>query len=72
MASNISSDITVKALLDTYPQTLQMFLDMGLLCAGCPAESFHTLADVAKEYKIDVNTLVDNINKNIINNSSSL
>lgn len=72
MASNISSDITVKELLENYPQTLRMFLDMGFLCAGCPAEAFHTLADVAKAYKLDVNTLIDNINKKVTHNSSSL
>jgi len=60
--SNISSDTTVKYLLDTYPQILQMFMDMKLLCVGCPAEGFHTLTEVAHEYKLDINDLIERIN----------
>ena len=51
--SNISTGITIKELLDRYPQVLQMFLDMELMCVGCPAETFHTLIDVAREYHLD-------------------
>lgn len=51
MNAPLSSDITVKKLLDHYPQVLQVFLDIGLLCVGCPTEAFHTLADVAREYR---------------------
>jgi len=51
-------DITVKEILDRHPQALQVFLDMGLLCAGCPTEAFHTLADVAREYGLDSDRLV--------------
>ena len=63
--SNISSDTTVKYLLDTYPQILQMFMNMKLRCVGCPAEGFHTLAEVAHEYKLDITYLIDSINKAI-------
>ena len=57
----ISTDITVKALLECYPQLLQTFLDMGLMCAGCPTEAFHTLKDVAREYHLDLNRLLKSL-----------
>ncbi len=69
--SNISSVVTVKELLETHPQLLHMFLDMGLLCVGCPAEAFHTLEEVAQEYKLDVDQLLRRINKSIRENASS-
>jgi len=69
--SNIPSDITVKELLETHPQLLQIFIDMDLLCVGCPAEAFHTLAEVAKEYKLDLNHLLRRINKSIRNDIST-
>jgi hybrid cluster-associated redox disulfide protein len=50
--------ITVKEILDRHPQALQVFLDMGLLCGGCPTEAFHTLADVAREYGLDPDRLL--------------
>jgi hybrid cluster-associated redox disulfide protein len=61
MEPYLSPDITVKDLLDHYPQLLQLFMDLGLLCIGCPAEAFHTLADVAREYHIDLNQLLQRI-----------
>lgn len=67
---NISSDLTVKELLKTHPTLLNMFLDMGLMCVGCPAEAFHTLAEVAQEYKLDVDQLLERINKSIRKNAS--
>jgi len=57
----ISADISVKALLERYPQLLQTFLDMGLICAGCPTEAFHTLKDVAREYRLDLNQLLKSL-----------
>ncbi len=57
MNASLSSDITVKELLDRYPQLLKSFMDLGLLCPGCPTEAFHTLKDVAREYHLDLNQL---------------
>lgn len=65
MNSILPSDITVKELLDRHPQALQLFMDFGLLCVGCPAEAFHTLADVAREYHLDPNQLLRRIHKAI-------
>ena len=70
--SDISSVMTVKELLETHPNMLHIFLDMGLLCVGCPAEAFHTLAEVAKEYKLDVDQLLRRINKSVRDDASSL
>jgi hybrid cluster-associated redox disulfide protein len=61
MEPYLSPDITVKELLDHYPQLMQLFMDLGLLCIGCPAEAFHTLADVAREYHLDLNQLLQRI-----------
>lgn len=70
--SDISSVMTVKELLETHPKLLHIFLDMGLLCVGCPAEAFHTLAEVAKEYKLDADQLLRRINKSVRDDASSL
>ncbi|MCP4010136.1 MAG: DUF1858 domain-containing protein [Proteobacteria bacterium] len=67
----LSSDTTVKELLDRYPKILQLFMDFGLLCVGCPAEAFHTLADVAREYHLDPNQLRQRIDRIIGDNKAS-
>ena len=71
MKPYLSPDITVKNLLDGYPQLLQLFMDLGLLCIGCPVEAFHTLADVAREYHLDLNQLLQRIDTVIGGNDSS-
>ncbi len=53
----------VKEVLEQHPQTLQVFMDIGLLCAGCPTEAFHTLADVAREYHLDLDRLLLQLNE---------
>ncbi len=68
---NVSNVVTVKELLERHPQLSHMFLDMGMLCAGCPAEAFHTLAEVAQEYELDMDQLLRRINNNIRENASS-
>ncbi|MEN8247152.1 MAG: DUF1858 domain-containing protein [Thermodesulfobacteriota bacterium] len=61
MNFTISNDITIKELLDSYPQLLQIFMDMGLKCVGCPTEAFHTLEDVAREYHLGLDRLFERI-----------
>jgi hybrid cluster-associated redox disulfide protein len=56
--SNMTTDITVKELLDRYPQLLQMFMDMELMCVGCPTEAFLTLSDVSREYHLNLNNRI--------------
>jgi len=68
---SISSDITVKELLARYPRLLQVFLDMGLLCVGCPAEAFHSLREVAHEYHLDLNHFVKSIETAVNDENSS-
>jgi hypothetical protein len=33
-------------------------MQLRLLCVGCPTEAFHTLADVAREYDLDIDLLL--------------
>ncbi len=72
MKPRFSSDITIKELLDHYPWLLKSFIDLGLMCPGCPTEAFHTLADVAREHHLDLNQLFQHINKAIEDGEVSL
>jgi hybrid cluster-associated redox disulfide protein len=57
----ISARLTVKEVLDRCPQALPVFMQLRLLCVGCPTEAFHTLADVAREYDLDIEQLLNRI-----------
>ena len=63
MRRSLSPDDTVKELFDRHPQLIQIFMDLGLLCVGCPTEAFHTLADVAREYHFDLDPLLQRMDK---------
>lgn len=58
---NVTPLSTVKELIDQYPEVLPVFFKIGLLCVGCPGESFHTLADVARENNLDLRKLLERI-----------
>jgi hybrid cluster-associated redox disulfide protein len=70
MEPRLSLNITVKELLDRYPQLLRTFMDLGLLCVGCPTEAFHTLADVAREYRLYQDQLLHRLRHTIENSVS--
>lgn len=63
MDSFTIKDITVKELIDRYPKLIKLFMGLELLCIGCPAEAFHTVENIAKEYGFNLNTLVHEINR---------
>ncbi|QBH12038.1 DUF1858 domain-containing protein [Desulfobacter hydrogenophilus] len=64
-------NITIKELIDQHPTLIKLFMNMGLLCIGCPAETFHTVTDIAGEYGLNLNHLVDQINRAIQNTTIS-
>ena len=65
MKTAINETMTVKELLDDHPHLLQRFIDLKLMCAGCPADAFHSLADVAKEYGLDQREFLADLQKTI-------
>ena len=65
MGINISESSTIKELLDQHPYLIYTFVDLGLLCVGCPADAFHNLSDVAKAYKLDKRILMARLEKEI-------
>ncbi|WP_372680270.1 DUF1858 domain-containing protein [Desulfosarcina sp.] len=71
MKTRISPEITVKELLDRHPELLKLFMDLGLLCLGCPAEAFHTLTDIAREYHLDRDQLLQRVDMVIGNKAAS-
>ena len=44
----IDPETTIQELLKQHPSATAMFIARRMLCVGCPAQAFHTLADVAR------------------------
>lgn len=58
----ITSSMTIRDILDQYPQTMQVFIAICPMCVGCPAEAFHTLADISEEYRLNLNRMLQLLN----------
>jgi hybrid cluster-associated redox disulfide protein len=65
MSLPVSPKTAVKTLLDTYPHLIETFVDLKLKCPGCAIEAFHTIADVSRENRLDLDQLLERIHKDI-------
>lgn len=54
----IATDTLVDDVMDRWPATIRVFLDLRMRCVGCPIACFHTVADAAHEHGVDGETLL--------------
>lgn len=64
----IQQKMTIREVLDTYPETAKVFIHRRMACVGCPVEGFDTLEDAARIYQIDVQELLDDLQQAIAGN----
>jgi hybrid cluster-associated redox disulfide protein len=58
----ISKEMPIGEILQNHPQTIRVFFDHGLMCAGCAAARFENLEQGALAHGIDVDQLVKDLN----------
>ncbi len=63
MPENITAGTLVKDVLDLHPEAVKAFMELGLMCVGCPVAGFHTMADVAREHERDLAGLLRDLNR---------
>ncbi len=56
----------VQNLLDEYPDILPVFRDWKLDCLGCSMSTFCTLREVADDYQLDLEQLLQEIRQAIV------
>lgn len=44
-----------------WPETIWLFMDHGMACAGCPVGAFHTVEEAALEYRIPLRTFLSEL-----------
>ena len=59
----IDKNIKIGDLLNEYPEKAEILLNMGMHCLGCPASQEETLEEACMVHGIDVEELVENLNK---------
>ncbi len=63
MKPRYNDDMTMDAIMRTWPGTIRVILGHGLICVGCPIASFHTVSDAAKEHSLDEDVLLRDLMK---------
>ena len=60
---------TVADTLDTFPQTISVFLKHQMICVGCAMAEFDTLEEAANNYSIPMVQLLDELHNQISKSS---
>jgi hybrid cluster-associated redox disulfide protein len=58
----ITEDMTIKEVIDNYPETAMVFMKYNVGCIGCLAASFEKVKDIATVHGIDIKALVKDLN----------
>lgn len=61
----IHKDMSIREIVQKHPETLDVFEDFGLGCAGCRAALFESVAEGARAHGVDVESLVERLNNRI-------
>lgn len=61
----LTKEMTVGEVLRTYPQTVQIFLELGMHCLGCPSSTMESLEGAALTHGKNPDDLVAQLNKAI-------
>lgn len=58
----ISKDMIIGDILDNYPTTAPLFLEMGMHCLGCPSARGETLEQACAVHDTDADEMVAKLN----------
>ncbi|NMC76616.1 MAG: DUF1858 domain-containing protein [Candidatus Methanofastidiosa archaeon] len=61
----ITKDMSIGEIVQDYPETVPVLMAHGLGCIGCAIAQFETLEEGAMVHGIDIDKLVEDLNKSI-------
>ncbi|MCO1601253.1 MULTISPECIES: DUF1858 domain-containing protein [Desulfosporosinus] len=61
----LTKEMTVGQVLKQYPQTVQVFLELGMHCLGCPSSAMESVEGAALTHGKNPDELVEKLNKAI-------
>ena len=60
--NSINKEMPIGEVVQTYPQTIEVFLRHGLMCFGCAIARFENIEQGAMAHGIDVEALMNDLN----------
>ena len=61
----ITKETIIGDVLDAYPDTAPLFLEIGMHCLGCPASRGESIADACAVHGTDADELVEKLNAQV-------
>jgi hybrid cluster-associated redox disulfide protein len=58
----ITKDMSIKEVVQQYPDTIEVFMNSGMGCVGCAAAHFENIEQGALAHGIDVDGLMKELN----------
>lgn len=62
---SITKDMTIGDIVRKYPQSVNILMEFGMGCVGCPSAQAETLEEAATVHGKDVNDLIEKLNQGI-------
>ena len=61
----LTKNMTIGEIVRTYPQSVEVLMDFGMGCVGCPASQAETLEQAAAVHGFDVDELLEKLDEAI-------
>lgn len=61
----ITKDMTIGEIIRTVPEVAPLLMQAGMHCLGCPSAQGETLEEAAMVHGIDIDELMEYIDKNL-------
>ncbi|MBQ7971663.1 MAG: DUF1858 domain-containing protein [Clostridia bacterium] len=58
----VTKDMIIAEVLDNYPQTAPLFLEIGMHCLGCPSARGESVEQACMVHGADCDALIEKIN----------
>lgn len=63
--ATIEKTMSIIDVVQKHPQTAEVFMNFGMGCLGCIAARFENIEQGAMAHGIDVDELIDDLNKSV-------
>jgi len=62
ISQKITAEMSIEEVATKYPQAIKVFFQHGMQCTGCYICGFHSIAESAKEYGVELEPLLNDLN----------
>lgn len=61
-SQRITAEMGIDEVVTKYPQTIKVLFRHGMQCTGCYISGFHSIAESAKQWGVELETLLNDLN----------